>query len=290
MKTGLLNMYDWVSGKRKASGRGKRRAKAPVYTEGEREAMRAAGRFNSQLMDLLRTQVKPGVTTEELDRLVYEYTLDHGHTPACLGYPGQKKPYPKSICTSINDVVCHGIPDNTALREGDIINVDLTTIVDGWHGDQSETFMIGVVSDEARRLVQTTFDALYVGIRAAKPDGRIFDVGRAIYEFATARNYGVVREYQGHGVGREFHQEPGVPHIPEPSTRRVVIKPGNCFTIEPMLNCGSWRTIQDKRDGWTVRTKDRKLSAQFEHTILMTEEGPEILTLTQHGPQEGHMF
>ena len=289
MKTGLQSMYDWIAGKRPAQ-KGRKRPKAPVYTEEERDGMRAAGKFNAQLMDFIRPHVQPGVTTDQLDKLAHEYTVGHGHIPACLGYEGHKKPYPKTICTSINEVVCHGIPDETVLQEGDIINIDLTTIVDGWHGDQSETFMIGQVSDEAHRLVQTTFDALFVGIRAAQPYGRIFDVGRAIFEFATAREYGVVREYQGHGVGREFHQEPGVPHIPEPSTQRVIIKPGNCFTIEPMLNCGSWRTVQDKRDGWTVRTKDGRLSAQFEHSILMTEEGPEILTLTEGGPQEGHKF
>jgi len=287
-------MYNWISGRRKPAERSrkktKKRAKAPVYGEEERTGIREAGRFNAELMDVVREHVQPGVTTGELDRIVYEYTLDHGHTPACLGYPGQNGPYPKSICTSINEVVCHGIPNETELKDGDIVNVDLTTIVNGWHGDQSETFLIGTPSEEARKLVQTTFDALYVGIRAATPYGRVFDIGRAIYEYATARGYGVVREYQGHGVGREFHQEPGVPHIPDPQTARVIIKPGNCFTIEPMLNCGTWRTVLDKRDGWTVRTKDRRLSAQFEHTILMTEDGPEIVTLTQTGPQKGHKF
>lgn len=287
-------MYEWISvGKRslKSGSRSRaKRAKAPVYNEEEREGLREAGRFNAQLMDFIRPSVQPGVTTAELDRLVYEYTLDHGHTPACLGYPGPKCPFPKSICTSVNEVVCHGIPDETPLKEGDIVNVDLTTIVNGWHGDSSETFLIGEVSEEARRLVQTTFETLYVGIRAAIPYGSVFEIGRAIYEFATARGYGVVREYQGHGVGREFHQEPGVPHIPDPAASRVILKPGNCFTIEPMLNLGTWRTVQDKRDGWTVRTKDGKISAQFEHTILMTEEGPEILTLTEHGPQKGHTF
>ncbi len=287
-------MYEWISGRGAATRRkgtaAKRLAKAPVYGEEEREGLRAAGRFNAELMDFVRPHVKAGVTTLELDQRVYEYTMDHGHTPACLGYPGQKRPYPKSICTSVNEVVCHGIPDEIPLKEGDIINVDLTTIVDGWHGDQSETFLIGQVSDEARRLVQTTFDSLYIGIHAIKPFGRVFDIGRAIYEYAAARGYGVVQEYQGHGVGREFHQEPGIPHYPEMQTARVIIKPGNCFTIEPMLNISTWRTVMDKHDGWTVRTKDGRLSAQFEHTILMTEEGPEILTLTKNGPQEGHQF
>lgn len=283
-------MYDWIATKRGSAGARQRRPKAPVYNEDERNGLRAAGKFNAELMDVLRPLVKPGIATIELDRLAYEYTLDHGHTPACLGYPGQKSPYPKSICTSINEVVCHGIPDNTVLKEGDIVNMDLTTIVDGWHGDSSETFLIGEVADQARALVQATFDALFVGIKAAVPFGRVYDVGRAIFEFATSKRYGVVREYQGHGVGREFHQEPGVPHYPLPSACRDILKPGTSFTIEPMLNCGTWRTVQDKKDGWTVRTKDRSLSAQFEHTILMTEDGPEILTLTKQGPQPGHKF
>jgi len=237
-------------------------------------------------MDFLRPHVQAGVSTREIDRLVHDYTLDHGHTPACLGYKG----FPNSVCTSINNVVCHGIPDDTVLKEGDVINVDLTTIVHGWFGDQSETFMIGEVTDEARRLVQVTLETLFVGIRAVQPYGRIYDIGRAIYEYATARGYGVVREYQGHGLGREFHQKPDVPHMPEPKAGRVILKPGNCFTIEPMLNCGTWRTILDKKDSWTVRTKDGRLSAQFEHTILVTEDGPEITTLTNDGPQEGHRF
>lgn len=248
--------------------------------------MRAAGRFNAQLMDFVRPHVQAGISTLEIDKLAHEYTLDHGHTPACLGYKG----YPKSVCTSINEVVCHGIPDDTVLKEGDIVNVDLTTIVDGWYGDQSETFMIGEVSDEAKRLVQTTFDSLWIGIRAVQKYGLVYDIGRAIYEYATERGYGVVREYQGHGLGREFHQKPDIPHRPDAESGRVVLKPGNCFTIEPMLNCGTWRTVQDKKDGWTVRTKDGRLSAQFEHSILVTEDGVEVLTKTQDGPQEGHDF
>lgn len=237
-------------------------------------------------MDFVRPHVQAGVTTLEIDRLVHDYTVQHGHTPACLGYKG----FPKSACTSINNVVCHGIPDDTVLKEGDIVNVDLTTIVNGWFGDQSETFMIGEVSDEAKRLVQATFDSLWVGIRAVEKYGMVYDIGRAIYEYATERRYGVVREYQGHGLGREFHQKPDIPHKPDPESGRVILKPGNCFTIEPMLNCGNWKTMQDKKDGWTVRTKDGRLSAQFEHTILVTEDGPEVLTLTSDGPQEGHDF
>lgn len=271
----------------------RKRKKPPVYNAEEQEMLRSAGRFNARLMDELRGQVRPGVTTGELDKFVYEYTRDHGHVPACLGYEGQNGPYPNTICTSINEVVCHGIPDERPLCEGDIVNIDLTTIVEGWHGDISEMFLIGgvgEVSAEAKRLVQITFDALYRGIRAIQPGGRVVDIGRAIYEFAREHGFSVVREYQGHGIGREFHQEPGVPHYPVRSAARVVIEPGMCFTIEPMLNAGTWRTIQDHPDGWTVRTKDRALSAQWEHTLLMTETGPEILTRTEAGPQEGDQF
>ncbi len=247
--------------------------------------MRRAGRFNAQLMDFVRQHVRPGITTEEIDRLVYEYTVDHGHRPACLGYRG----FPKSCCTSVNEVVCHGIPGPYVLREGDIINIDLTTIVDGWYADQSETFLVGEVSEEARRLVQCAFDCMWLGIEACRPGGRINDIGRAIQQHAQSQGFAVVQEYQGHGIGRQFHQPPDIPHFPRPrNTERL--EPGVCFTIEPMINAGDWRTWLDRRDGWTVRTVDGKLSAQFEHTILLTEEGPEVLTLTQHGPQKGHRF
>ena len=260
----------------------------PLYKSAEEiEGLRKAGRFNAQVMDFIRPHVKVGVTSNELNDLVHEYTLDHGHTPACLGYPGHKVPFPKSICTSVNDVVCHGVPNDIPLKEGDIINVDLTSIVEGWHGDSSEMFMIGEVSPTAKRLVQVTFDALHVGIDAIRPFGRVTDIGTAIYRFARQNKFGVVKQYQGHGVGRKFHQKPDVPHYPEPSLSNCMIPPGVCFTIEPMLNEGTGKTNKPDADGWTVRTKDRKLSAQFEHTILMTEKGPEILTLTENGPQKG---
>ncbi|MEZ6125522.1 MAG: type I methionyl aminopeptidase [Planctomycetaceae bacterium] len=261
--------------------------KTPLYTKAEQiSGLEAAGKFNAQLMDFLRPHVVEGTTTDQLDRLAHEYTLDHGHTPACLGYHG----YPKSICTSVNEVVCHGIPNNKALKSGDIINVDLTTVVNGWYGDQSETFMIGDVSESARRLVQVTFEALFVGIRAARPNGTVRQIGQAIQAFARDNGYSIVREYQGHGIGEEFHQDPGIPHFPTLTSSRDVLKPGTCFTVEPMLNIGGWKTKLDKHDGWTVRTMDNTLSAQFEHTILMTESGPRILTLTANGPQEGDIL
>lgn len=259
----------------------------PLYlSEEQRNGLRTAGRFNASLIDFLRPHVVPGITTEELDRMAYEYTVGHGHTPACIGYHG----YPKTLCISVNEVVCHGIPNDRALMDGDIVNIDATTIVNGWYGDQSETFLVGNVSSVARRLVQTTFDALFVGIGACRPGSSVMEIGRAIQQFAQKAGYSVVREYQGHGVGTDFHQEPGIPHFPNLASGRDLLQPGTCFTIEPMLNVGGWKTRLDKRDGWTVRTLDGSLSAQFEHTILMTETGPEILTLTQDGPQEGHKF
>lgn len=261
--------------------------KIPLYFDDERESLRAAGRFNGQLMDYIRPFVKPGTTTKEIDRLVREYTLDHGHQPATLGYKG----YPCSTCTSVNEVVCHGIPDERPLEEGDIVNVDLTSVVHGWYGDSSETFLVGTVGEDARRVTQIAFDAMHVGIQACQPYARVFEIGRAIERFVKGHGLEVVREYQGHGIGREFHQEPGIPHyLPKMGAPQDVLEPGMCFTVEPMVNGGTWRTFLDSRDSWTVRTLDLALSAQFEHTILITEDGPEILTTTEHGPQAGHRF
>jgi methionyl aminopeptidase len=262
------------------------RQRLPTYSRMEREALRLAGQFNAELMDYIRPYVIAGAVTQDLDRMIHDYIVGHGHIPACLGYRG----FPKSSCISINEVVCHGIPDGIALKEGDIVNVDLTSIVNGWYGDQSETFTIGKVSDEALTVTQVAFDSLYAAINAIKPEGTVYDIGRAIMDYVTPFNFSIVREYQGHGIGRRFHQKPGIPHFPVPESRHDVIMPGVCFTIEPMINVGGWETEVDSRDGWTVRTTDRMLSAQFEHTILMTEDGPEILTMTQNGPRPGHKF
>ena len=260
--------------------------KAPLYFGADRDRLRAAGRLNARHLDHLRPLIVPGVTTAELDRVAYEFTRAHGHTPACLGYEGPANaPYAHTICTSINDVVCHGVPDETILREGDIINVDVTTIVDGFHGDSSETFLIGECGKEARALVEATLEALYIGIQAVRPYTTVYEIGRAITAFARGRGYGVVREYQGHGIGRKFHTEPGIPHYPFRAGMSQILVPGMCFTIEPMLNTGHWRTRKDEHGGWPVRTADGGLSAQFEHTILLTEEGPEILTQTEAGPK-----
>ena len=248
--------------------------------------MRAAGRFNAQLMDYIRSHIRPGITTGEIDRLVREYTIRHGHRPATLGYQG----YPKSCCISLNDVICHGIPGDYLLKDGDIMNLDLTTIVDGWHGDSSETFLIGDVSPEARAVTQCAFDCLYAAIDVLRPNCRVSDIGDAIVAVASKRGFSVVREFVGHGLGRQFHQEPTIPHFPTRQARQERLPPGVCFTIEPMINAGGRHVVTDKRDGWTVRTRDGSLSAQFEHTILMTEEGPEILTPTRYGPQRGFRF
>jgi methionyl aminopeptidase len=264
----------------------RKRAKHIRLDEKERDAMRAAGRFNAELLDHVRPHVTEGVTTGELDRMIHDFTREHGHTPACLGYQG----FPKSCCTSVNDVICHGIPDDYVLRGGDIVNIDVTTIVDGWFGDQSETFLVGTVSDEARRLTQCAFDCLYAAIDNLQPGCRISNIGEAIVRRAKQDGFSVVKEYVGHGLGRQFHQEPSIPHFPNTASRLERLEPGVCFTIEPMINSGSRHTRLDKDDGWTVRTRDGRLSAQFEHSILMTEDGPEILTPTKNGPQRGHKF
>ncbi|MFO0870317.1 MAG: type I methionyl aminopeptidase [Pirellulales bacterium] len=252
----------------------------------ERDAMRAAGQFNAALLDFLRPQIRAGMTTGEIDRLVHEYTVGHGHVPAPLGYQG----FPKSCCTSVNEVICHGIPGSYELREGDLVNVDVTTKVDGWHGDQSETFLIGPVSDEARAITQCAFDCLHLAIAALRPWSRISEIGEVIVKEATRRGFSVVEDYIGHGLGREFHQKPNIPHVPTRQSRAERIEPGVCFTIEPMINGGTKETVLDRSDGWTVRTRDGRLSAQFEHTLLMAETGPEILTQTQLGPRPGHCF
>lgn len=268
-----------------------RRSSIPIYGERERRKLRAASRFNAELLDHLRTFVVPGIATAELDRIAYEYTISHGHTPACLGYKGPvEAPYAHTICTSLNDIACHGVPDATVLKDGDIINIDATTIVDGYFGDSSETFIVGECSREARELIRATHDALFAGIHAVRPYGTVYEIGRAITSLARKRGFAVVREYQGHGIGNAFHTEPGVPHFPYRSGLKRILRPGMCFTIEPILNSGTWRTTKDDPAGWPVRTEDGDLSAQFEHTILLTEDGPEVLTKTRFGPGEGHKF
>jgi methionyl aminopeptidase len=239
--------------------------------------MRRAGAFNGELMDYLRPFIKAGVSTEKINTLAHEYTVGHGHTPACLGYRG----FPKSVCISINNVVCHGIPSpREVLKDGDIVNVDLTTIVEGFHGDSSETFKIGAVVPEASRLVGVTAHALLAGIAAARPGRPLLAIAEAIEPFVKSQGCSVVHQYTGHGIGRKFHEHFTVFHHITRDSEKVVLQPGMTLTVEPMINAGDWHVVTDRRDGWTVRTRDGSLSAQFEHTIAITESGAEVLTLT----------
>lgn len=262
--------------KRGASGQGKAPLKHDMSVEAI-DGMRRAGAFNSELMDYVRPLVKTGVTTGEINRLVHEYTVERGHSPACLGYHG----FPKSICTSVNDTVCHGIPsDSQALVNGDIVNVDLTTIVDGFHGDSSETFLIGEVSEETRHLVRVSAEALLRGIAAVAPGRQLTAVAQAVEPYVKSQGCSVVRQYTGHGIGRKFHQFFTVYHHVAHDDQHVILKPGMTLTVEPMINRGRHEVVTDRSDHWTVRTRDGSMSAQFEHTLLVTETGVEVLTLT----------
>ncbi|HAX21172.1 MAG TPA: type I methionyl aminopeptidase [Hydrogenophaga sp.] len=249
--------------------------------------MRVAGRLASELLDYLTPHVVPGVTTDALDKLAHDYIVNvQGAIPAPLNYaPSGYIPYPKSICTSINHQVCHGIPNEKALKKGDILNIDVTVIKDGWHGDTSRMFMIGgegAASIAAKRLCAITYDAMWKGIVMVRPGVRLGDIGHAIQVFAEGSGFSVVREFCGHGIGQKFHEEPQVLHYGKPGTLEE-LKPGMTFTIEPMINAGK-RDIKEMGDGWTIVTKDRSLSAQWEHTILVTETGYEVLTLSAGSP------
>ena len=239
--------------------------------------MRAAGRLAAEVLDMLVPHVVPGVTTEELDRLAFDMIVAAGAAPAPLNYRG----FPKSICTSINHVVCHGIPGPKTLKSGDIMNIDVTVIVDGWHGDTSRMFFVGDVPLKARKLVDVTYEAMMLGIEQARPGNTLGDVGHAIQSFAEKQRYGVVRDFCGHGLGRVFHDAPNVVHVGKPG-RGVELKPGMIFTIEPMINAGR-ADVKVLDDGWTAVTRDRSLSAQFEHSVGITDNGCEIFTLSQKG-------
>jgi methionyl aminopeptidase len=261
--------------------RKKNKAKRPrggirTLSPAEIDKMRAAGRLASEILDRVAVEIRPGLSTGDIERLVIERTLLRGATSAPLGYRG----FPAHCCTSINDVVCHGIPDDgRKLEDGDIINVDVTPVLDGWHGDSSRTFLVGEVSPIARRLVADTYKAMWLGIRVVRPGARVGDIGHAIQTFAEAQGYSVVREFTGHGIGREFHTAPSILHFGVAGTGEE-LAPGMTFTIEPMINLGHWKTkILD--DGWTAVTVDGTLSAQFEHTCLVTEDGVEVLTLAE---------
>ncbi|MFA1547396.1 type I methionyl aminopeptidase [Actinomadura chokoriensis] len=255
---------------------GKKRPKTgepDVKTPEVIERMRVAGRIAAQALEEVGKHVRPGVTTDELDVVGHEFLLDHGAYPSTLGYRG----FPKSLCTSINEVICHGIPDDTVLRDGDIVNVDITAFIDGVHGDTDATFLCGDVDEESRLLVERTHEATMRGIRAVRPGRALNVIGRVIESYAKRFGYGVVRDFTGHGIGTTFHSGLVVPHYDDPSAT-TIIEPGMTFTIEPMLTLGT-HDYDIWADGWTVVTKDRKRTAQFEHTLLVTEDGHEILTL-----------
>ena len=238
------------------------------------EGIREAGKLNTEILDMISEYVREGISTGEIDRRIHEYTIAHGGIPAPLGFEG----YPKSVCTSIDDVVCHGIPDeNRVLQSGEIVNVDVTTILNGYYGDASRMYCIGEVSEEKRRLVRVAKECLDLGLDAVKPWGYLGDVGYAIQTHAQENGYTIVVEIGGHGGGLDFHEEPWVSHIGQPGTD-IVLVPGMIFTIEPMVNMGLADVWQDEEDGWTIRTDDGLPSAQWEYTVLVTEQGSEILT------------
>jgi methionyl aminopeptidase len=239
--------------------------------------MRAAGRLAAEVLDMITEHVAPGVTTDRLDRLCHDFMVAHGAIPATLNYRG----YPKSLCTSINHVVCHGIPGDRKLEDGDILNIDVTVILDGWHGDSSRMYCAGPPSTKARNLIDVTHDALMRGVEAARPGGRLGDIGHAIQTYVEAHRFSVVRDFCGHGIGRRFHEAPNVLHFGRPN-EGPLLKPGMFFTIEPMVNVGR-PEVKVLDDGWTAVTRDRSLSAQFEHMIGIGEHGVEVFTLSPAG-------
>ena len=245
-----------------------------LKTPEEIAKMRIAGRLAAEVLDMIGEHVKPGVTTEELDRICHDYIVNvQGTIPANVGYRG----YPKTLCTSVNNVICHGIPSEAkVLKDGDIVNIDVTVIKDGWHGDTSRMYFVGTPSVMARRLVDVTREAMFRGIRAVKPGATLGDIGHAIQSYAEAQRFSVVRDYCGHGIGKVYHDDPQVLHYGRPG-EGLVLEEGMTFTIEPMINEGA-RHTRLLPDGWTVVTKDRKLSAQWEHTVAVTRDGVEILT------------
>lgn len=248
--------------------------KGDVRTPEEVQKIRAAGKIAAQAIELVGSHAKPGVTTDELDRIGHEFIVANGAYPSTLGYRG----YPKSLCSSVNEVICHGIPDDTVLQEGDIVNIDITAFKDGFHGDSNQTFMVGEVRQEVKELVERTHEAMMRGINAALPGRQINIIGRAIEAYAKRFNYGVVRDFTGHGIGESFHSGLIIPHYDSAPLYDDEIKVGMVFTIEPMLTLGTYEWDM-WTDNWTVLTKDKSITAQFEHTIVITENGPEILTL-----------
>jgi methionyl aminopeptidase len=255
-----------------------------IQTAADIAGMRIAGRLASEVLDYITPFVKPGVSTGELDRLCHEYmTTVQGSIPAPLGYcPPGYTPFPKAICTSVNEVVCHGIPGDKVLKSGDSVNLDITVIKDGYHGDTSRNFLVGEPTILARRLSEITFECMWLGIAQIRPGAHLGDIGHAIQQHAEKAGYSVVREFCGHGIGKIFHEEPQILHYGKPGTL-AAIHAGMVFTVEPMINAGR-RDIRAMPDGWTIKTKDRSLSAQWEHTVLVTETGFEVLTASAGMP------
>jgi methionyl aminopeptidase len=247
-------------------------------------AMRIAGKLASEVLDYITPFVVHGVTTEKLDQICHDYIVNVQQAiPAPLNYaPDGHTPYPKSICTSVNHQICHGVPGDKVLKNGDIVNIDITVIKNGYHGDTSRMFMVGEVSIQAKRLCELTYQAMWLGIQKVKPDATLGDIGYAIQSFAEKNGFSVVREFCGHGIGKRFHEEPQVLHYGRPGMG-LKLKAGMMFTIEPMINAGK-RDIKQMPDGWTIVTKDRSLSAQWEHTILVTDTGYEVMTLSAGSP------
>jgi methionyl aminopeptidase len=248
-----------------------------IYRPEDFAGMRVAGRLAAETLDMIAPHVRPGVTTGTLDRLCHEFIVAHGAVPAPLNYRG----YPKSICTSINHVVCHGIPGERKLESGDVLNIDVTVILDGWHGDSSRMYLAGTPSTRARNLIDVTYEALLRGVRTVKPGATLGDVGYAIQTFVESHRYSVVRDFCGHGIGRRFHEPPNVLHFGRPG-EGLALQPGMFFTIEPMVNAGR-PEVKVLDDGWTAVTRDRSLSAQFEHMVGVTETGVEVFTLSPAG-------
>lgn len=249
-----------------------------IHSPVDYDGMRRAGRLAAEVLDMIGEHVNPNVTTQELNDLCHEMIVGAGAVPAPLNYRG----FPRSICTSVNHVVCHGIPGGLKLKNGDIVNIDVTVIVDGWHGDSSRMYWVGNPPIKAKRLTQVTFEAMMLGIEQVKPGAQVSDIGRAIQNYAEKHGYSVVRDYCGHGIGRIFHTAPSILHYYEEGYSPV-LQEGMFFTVEPMINVGDYETILNKHDGWTVTTRDKSLSAQFEHTIAVTANGYEIFTLSPRG-------
>ncbi|MDM7946574.1 MAG: type I methionyl aminopeptidase [Oceanibaculum nanhaiense] len=248
-----------------------------IHTAADFDGMRRAGRLAAETLDFITPHVQPGVTTGELDRLCHDYIVEHGAVPAPLGYRG----FPKSICTSVNHVVCHGIPGDKKLVESDILNIDVTVILDGWHGDTSRMFGVGKIGVKGQKLIDVTYEAMMLGIQAVKPGATLGDIGHAIQTHAEGQRFSVVRDFCGHGLGKVFHDAPSILHYGKPG-KGIALRPGMFFTVEPMINAGRY-DVKVLADDWTAVTKDRSLSAQFEHSIAVTEDGFEIFTASPKG-------